>query len=80
MLALAGVVRAVIKIKNGEERHFSLAIVFILFMLIVYFLIITGPVIGIKYRLPLEPVLILFATYFLNETVFKQINIKKGRF
>jgi len=80
LLALAGVVRAVIKIKNGEERHFSLVIVFILFMLIVYFLIITGPVIGIKYRLPLEPVLILFATYFLNETIFKQINIKKGRF
>ena len=30
-----------------------------------YFLAITGPIIGVKYRLPLEPILTLFVTYFL---------------
>jgi 4-amino-4-deoxy-L-arabinose transferase-like glycosyltransferase len=37
-----------------------------LLFLVVYFLIIAGPIIGVKYRLPVEPVLILFSTYFLN--------------
>jgi hypothetical protein len=29
-----------------------------------YFLVITGPIIGVKYRLPIEPILTLFVTYF----------------
>jgi len=28
-----------------------------------YFLVITGPIIGVKYRLPIEPLLTLFASY-----------------
>jgi hypothetical protein len=39
--------------------------------LVGYFLAITGTIIGVKYRLPLEPILVLFVTYFLNGYVFK---------
>ena len=37
-----------------------------LILLVCYFLTITGPIIGVKYRLPIEPILTLFVTYFLN--------------
>jgi hypothetical protein len=37
-----------------------------LLLLVGYFFAITGPIIGVKYRLPIEPILILFATYFLS--------------
>jgi hypothetical protein len=37
-----------------------------LLLLVGYFFVITGPIIGVKYRLPVEPILTLFATYFLN--------------
>ena len=37
-----------------------------LLLLVGYFFAITGPIIGVKYRLPVEPILTLFATYFLN--------------
>jgi len=35
-------------------------------LLMVYFFLITGPIVGIKYRLPIEPILTLFAAYFLS--------------
>ena len=35
-----------------------------LLLLVGYFLAITGPIIGVKYRLPIEPILTLFVTYF----------------
>ena len=38
-----------------------------LLVLVGYFLAITGPIIGVKYRLPIEPILILFVTHFLSE-------------
>jgi len=37
-----------------------------LLLLVGYFFAITGPIIGVKYRLPIEPILTLFVTYFLN--------------
>jgi hypothetical protein len=36
---------------------------FTLAILITYFMAITGPIIGVKYRLPIEPILSIFATY-----------------
>jgi len=42
-----------------------------LLFLVFYFLAITGPIIGVKYRLPIEPILILFATCFLNKYFIK---------
>jgi len=37
-----------------------------LLLLIVYFFLITGPIVGTKYKLPIEPILTLFAAYFLS--------------
>ena len=38
-----------------------------LLLLVGYFFAITGPIIGLKYRLPIEPVLTLFATYAIEK-------------
>ena len=46
-------------------------IVTVLIFLVGYFFAITGPIIGVKYRLPIEPILILFVTYFLIEYISK---------
>jgi hypothetical protein len=50
-------------LKNNKDSNIS--IVMVLLILIVYFLAVTGPIVGVKYRLPLEPILTLFTTYFL---------------
>ena len=40
--------------------------VFVLFSLVIlYFLAITGPIIGSKYRLPIEPIMTLFVVFFI---------------
>ena len=43
-----------------------------------YFLVITGPIIGVKYRLPIEPLLTLFASYAVVNCKFfvKKPNLK----
>ena len=64
-LALAGVAKVVKAIKNGKEGNIYPVIIIVLLILVGYFLAITGPIIGVKYRLPLEPILTLFVTYFL---------------
>jgi 4-amino-4-deoxy-L-arabinose transferase-like glycosyltransferase len=38
-----------------------------LLLLVGYFFAITGPIIGLKYRLPIEPILTLFATYAIEK-------------
>ena len=48
-----------------------------LLLLVGYFFAITGPIIGVKYRLPIEPILTLFATYFLSGAFFKYGSISK---
>ena len=59
ILAIAGALKMVFEFKT--------VIVATLLILVGYFLAITGPVVGVKYRLPIEPILILFETYFINE-------------
>jgi len=59
ILAIAGALKMVFEFKT--------VIVATLLILVGYFLAITGPVVGVKYRLPIEPILILFVTYFINE-------------
>ena len=56
ILALLGVFKMI--------AEFPPAMVATLLLLVVYFLTITGPIIGVKYRLPIEPILTLFVTYF----------------
>jgi 4-amino-4-deoxy-L-arabinose transferase-like glycosyltransferase len=58
MLALAGLFKMI--------SAFPPITVTTLLLLVGYFFAITGPIIGVKYRLPIEPILTLFATYFLN--------------
>lgn len=41
-----------------------------------YYLLITGPIIGVKYRLPIEPILILFSSYSSYFLVNKFISNK----
>jgi hypothetical protein len=56
MLALIGVFKMI--------SVFPPITVTTLLLLVGYFLAITGPIIGVKYRLPIEPILTLFVTYF----------------
>ena len=53
--------------KNTEVILFALFIV-------MYFLAITGPVVGVKYRLPLEPIMALYATYAVIYFLKNRIN------
>ena len=64
MLALAGVFKMISTLPATT--------LITLLLLICYFLAITGPIVGVKYRLPIEPILTLFATYF-----FIRVNIQK---
>jgi len=47
--------------RKGTNIEFSLFL--FLFFLVVYFLAITGPIVGVKYRLPFEPILIIYFSY-----------------
>ena len=51
-----------------------------LLLLVGYFFAITGPIIGVKYRLPIEPILTLFATYFLSGAFFKYGSTSKDSY
>jgi len=51
-----------------------------LLLLVGYFFAITGPIIGVKYRLPIEPILTLFVTYFLSGTFFKYGSTSKDSY
>jgi len=63
LLSIVGVFKMIAALKNNKDSNIS--IVMVLLILIVYFLAVTGPIVGVKYRLPLEPILTLFTTYFL---------------
>jgi hypothetical protein len=40
------------------------ALIFFLFV-VIYFIAITGPIVGVKYRLPIEPIMTVFFSYTL---------------
>ena len=54
----------VVMLRARDKQIFSCAILF--FLVACYFLALTGPIIGPKYRIPIEPLLILCTSYFLN--------------
>jgi len=37
-----------------------------------YFIAITGPIIGVKYRLPIEPIMTIFIVYAINTIKWKR--------
>ena len=67
-LALVGVV----KMLSSLSLSLSLEMVSTLLLLVGYFLAITGPVIGVKYRLPIEPVMIIFIAYAISTMEWKK--------
>jgi len=61
-------------IYENQNRY----IIFLLLLIIIYFVAITGPIVGVKYRLPIEPILTLFFSYtFVNYLANSKIKILK---
>jgi hypothetical protein len=48
--------------KSTTMSHDRKILLFSLFIML-YFIAITGPIVGVKYRLPLEPIMVLFFSY-----------------
>jgi hypothetical protein len=46
------------------ERQ-NIAILLFSLFIIIYFMAITGPIVGVKYRLPIEPIMTMFFSYTL---------------
>lgn len=59
-------------------KNTNMFIVLYSLAIVCYYLIITGPIIGVKYRLPIEPILILFMSYscyiIFNKFISRKIN------
>ena len=51
-------------------------ILFLSLFIIIYFLAITGPIIGVKYRLPVEPIMTLFFAYAASNLLRNKIHRK----
>ena len=48
-----------------DKVRFPRSVLLLLTLVLLYFLAITGPIIGSKYRLPIEPVMTIFVAYAL---------------
>ncbi len=59
----AGLCGLVVMLRTGD-RHITLIAIFF-FLAAGYFLAVTGPIIGPKYRIPIEPFLVLSSAYLL---------------
>ena len=59
-----GLCGLVVMLRTRDTHIISCAIFF--FLVAGYFFAVTGPIIGPKYRMPIEPLLILCTSYFLN--------------
>lgn len=76
ILQIIGMLLMIVNFKNHDLLKLSY-----LMTIIMYFLAITGPVVGIKYRLPIEPILILFLSYsvftFINKvSIMNKFSVK----
>jgi len=50
-------------IKFPQPGRWNKGTILFLLFIIIYFVAITGPIVGVKYRLPIEPVMIIFFSY-----------------
>jgi len=66
--AIIGFLKFMSKDKTTEEA----AILYFLFIVVMYFIAITGPIIGVKYRLPIEPIMTIFIVYAINTIKWKR--------
>jgi hypothetical protein len=65
-------------LRNKEKFQQSILIFFT--MQIAYFVLITGPIIGSKYRLPIEPIMTVFIAYAISYILDKRkINLSLFR-
>ena len=71
IMSIFGFYRMLVLSRYGNNRE---VIIFSLFI-VSYFLSITGPIIGVKYRLPIEPIMMLYVTYAVNYYLNKKDNI-----
>ena len=71
IMSIFGFYRMLVLSRYGNNRE---VIIFSLFI-VSYFLSITGPIIGVKYRLPIEPIMMLYVTYVVNYYLNKKDNI-----
>jgi hypothetical protein len=61
-----------LKIISKDRAMAESATLYFLFTVVVYFVAITGPVIGVKYRLPIEPIMTIFVVYAISRIKWKQ--------
>jgi len=61
--------------KSSYSGKYNKEILIFSLFIVVYFMTITGPVVGVKYRLPIEPFMVLYFTYFL--IYYLQIKTRK---
>ena len=59
-LSIIGFIKIILSSYRKEKNAIPLRIIITLLALAGYFLAITGPIIGVKYRLPIEPILTIF--------------------
>jgi hypothetical protein len=69
--SLAGLYSILKSDPSSEQKN---AILILSVFLIVYFLAITGPIVGVKYRLPLEPIMVLYVAHLVSNYLKKKIN------
>jgi hypothetical protein len=68
LVTIIGFLKFMFKDKTTEEA----AILYFLFIVVMYFIAITGPIIGVKYRLPIEPIMTIFIVYAINTIKWKR--------
>jgi hypothetical protein len=66
IFVLATIVGFFKKIVSEDKTTEDYAILCLLFIVVMYFIVITGPIIGVKYRLPIEPIMTIFVAYAIN--------------
>jgi len=74
IISLFGIYR-MIKLKRFKEENRGI-LLFLLFIMI-YFIVITGPIVGVKYRLPIEPIMTVFFSYALVRYKRQILKIKQ---
>jgi len=52
-------------IKFPQPGRWNKGTILFLLFIIIYFVAITGPIVGVKYRLPMEPIMTIFFSYAL---------------
>jgi|GEM_PF-491916 len=67
-ISLIGLYKLVLSLQFNKNNR---VIILLSVLVIVYFFAITGPIVGVKYRLPIEPIMTLFFSYVLINFIKK---------